>query len=99
VAAGAGTAGGGAGAAGGGMASLVGSALAVLAESANVATKTVASNRRRDWRVLFTEAPLFVGVIVAEPANDHISEMTEFCDIAQAQRTNAGVKAALKNQS
>jgi hypothetical protein len=75
-----------------------GSAMAVLAQMTVVATKTVASNRRRDLRVLFTEAPFFVVMILGEPSNDPISEMIDVCDSARAQRTNVGVKAALKSQ-
>jgi hypothetical protein len=35
-------------------------------------------------------------MIVGEPSNDHIFEVIDICDLAQAQGTNVGVKAALK---
>jgi hypothetical protein len=82
--------------AGGGEAWSTGSAATVRAEMTVVAAKTVASNRRRTWRVLFTGAPFFVVMTVGELSNDHIPEMIDSCDIAQAQGTNVGVKTTLK---
>jgi hypothetical protein len=86
------------GKAGGGEAWATGSAATVRAEMTEAAAKTVASNRRRNWRVLFTGAPFSVVMTVGEPSNHHVSEMIDSCDIAQAQGTNVGVKTTLKTR-